>query len=521
MQSAIALVNSRVFKIFLIAAVVVFAFYIRFTQIFTGLPYWDYWDEPQSIRQAIDMYLNKDFVSEFFNYGNLPAFVALASIIPVFAYLKISGALPADGPVIPYPDYRWSLNYQELLIAPRTAWILFAMIGLLAVWLVTYRIAGYWAGLLAGLFVAVNPQLVYFSTRAVVDGLAASLAWVSLAVAVEGLVRGRTRWLYAAAFLAGFTAAAKYNYGVVVIAPLLALFILHGWTLRKKIKPILVMGICTLVGFFIPMYSALINPRLFLGAIEIERVHYQSGHTGNESDPWLGQFIFQWNNFVSVMSVWGIAFAFVGAFFIFLKKSQIRNIAVLITVPFVPLFLVLLSGRVNFHRNLLAMYPMLIVLMAYAIYKLTSIISSKSKFVAVVFLLVILVPTFVVPLQSQMDSIKNSQSYVEPRQAALAEAYERACKSNQDVYLDETLMIVTRGTNAPCAGVKTVVLSPTQMKSMDFEKGIYVFRKSEISISERLTHVKDFVGSGWIVIPDEGYLDAPIFGVEVSVGDKN
>ena len=83
-------------------------------------------------------------------------------------------------------------------------------------------IGGAWAGLAAGLILALAPLEVHLSHYAVNDAPASFVMAACLLVGVRALMAPSGLDFLLAGLLAGLAAATKYNFGVVLVLPLVA-----------------------------------------------------------------------------------------------------------------------------------------------------------------------------------------------------------------------------------------------------------------------------------------------------------
>lgn len=168
----------------------------------------------------------------FYNYGSLYIF-ALS-----FAF-SLTGLHDASAALDP--------SHKALLyLTARIVTVLFSLGTVMVTWRLGARLFGERTGQLSGLLLAVTPLFVVYSHYAIVDVPAAF--WMVAAVLAAAhvikpnkksspLYGGHKRghfpipgWLFLSATAAGFAAGTKYNAGVAILVPLVALY----WLFREK-----------------------------------------------------------------------------------------------------------------------------------------------------------------------------------------------------------------------------------------------------------------------------------------------
>lgn len=365
-DAAVTGANTRMdkFQRIIFAGVIVLALIPRLVRVQYGLPYVDYWDEAQVPSASQRMLSEPSFFTTFFNYGNLPIYFAVLLGLPVFLFFLARGKSLAPNDLMPYPDYSWGFEYGELLLAARLGWALLGVLTVVAVFLLTRRLAGFYPAVLAGAALAINPMHLELSTRVPPDGLATSIAFGSLGFALLYLWKKNPSLLYLSVAFGALAAATKYNYGTVVFAAVVSYLLVSGgsdW--KARFYTLVRLGITAGLTFAIAMPSAVAHPRLFVGAVLFEVNHYQTGHLGHESEPWIGQIVFQSE---ALLGNWGWSVLLLAALgllgLLFFEGGIGRKVAMILTVPYIPFFFVMLSGTVNFHRNYLLVYPVIALL---------------------------------------------------------------------------------------------------------------------------------------------------------------
>ncbi|MBV9866532.1 MAG: glycosyltransferase family 39 protein [Abitibacteriaceae bacterium] len=263
--------NPTPFLLFLLSALP------RFIGLHWGLPSQSHWysyhpDERQILEAVSNLNLFQgQFNPHFFNYPTL--YIYLVHL----GYILGSG-LGLTHPAASNPALIWTWMADVLLIG-RVITALFGAATVSLVYLIGRDLKGHRIGLIAALMLAFLPGHVQHSHFATVDVPATFFITLSLWSAIHALLLNeqdaddvaatatsanhwRTKQLLLAAFAAGLAAATKYNAGLVVIAPLLALYLGQKHNFWKILAPL--MGLAAL-GFFVGCPYSLLSPKEFWG----------------------------------------------------------------------------------------------------------------------------------------------------------------------------------------------------------------------------------------------------------------
>jgi len=347
--------------IFIIAALV------RFVGIRWGLPDALHWysyhpDEYQIFSSVATLdFFNGKFNPHFFNYPSL--FIYLVYI----AHLLLSGfgvfTLNAND-----PNFIWQWPQQILLTArwlsalfgAGTAVLVFAII---KSWRPKLHVA---YAVFGGLLMAFIPGHVQHSHFATVDVAATFFVALSLwlTIYIQNSPHPARRFLWSC-FVAGLAAATKYNAGVVILAPLCALFLEERLQSRIKVLLPALVG-STFLGFVIGCPYSILNFKEFWGDGQNTGVAYEllvHPHQGQgdvfaaTGNGWIYHltfnlpFVLTWP--ILLLCLWGIwrvctqkelskmrwpLLIFTGIFFLSLGFSQVRFMRYVL--PLVPPFIV-------------------------------------------------------------------------------------------------------------------------------------------------------------------------------------
>ncbi len=203
---------TRRFQTGLVAGIVLLAALLRFWTIGRGLPYSVGADEPDIMIRVLHMLRTGDFNPHgFFDYPTLTFYLQVV----VAAARFLAGAARAqwvslDG-IWPGDFYLWARAFTALL-------------GVITVYVV-YRAGTRWGAMtavIAGLAMAVQPQLVREAHYALTDTPLTLFVALTMLTSLVANETGRLRWFILAGAMAGLSAATKYNGGTALLMALAA-----------------------------------------------------------------------------------------------------------------------------------------------------------------------------------------------------------------------------------------------------------------------------------------------------------
>ena len=239
------------------------ALVVRFVGLGWGLPNagrWGSYHPDESVHQivgAVDTVLRGDFNPHFFNYPSLCVYATTF----VYYVLVIAGLTTN----IAAPEYPWP-KVHDVILAGRLFSVLCGAGMAVCVWGMAREVRLRRGAVLAGVLAALCPGLVQHSHFATVDVpatfLVAACLWATLRASNAP---SQTKWWIWSGIFVGLAAGAKYNAGLVVLAPLVAL----GMAQRGEEKAAKwlfggVVGLAALA-FFISTPYALLAPGEFWG----------------------------------------------------------------------------------------------------------------------------------------------------------------------------------------------------------------------------------------------------------------
>lgn len=362
-----------------LTALLAVAFVLRLLPARRGLPYLHEWDEPQIASTALQMMKTGDLNPHFFHYGSLTIYAAL--LVDVAHYFQLVRQPVPPFPVVPglfdhgeidlgairtyYDDgFSWEVSHPSFYFWNR---VLMAVLGTLSV-LLTYLLGrelyGVRAGLLAAAFLAV---LAFHVERSSVINPDLPMTLMGLA-AIYGSVlflrRPRCRTLLVALVFCGLAVAAKYNGGLVVLVPAAALFVRSR---DEGSSPPRWLWACVVLvpaaAFFLVSPYVILDLPDFLRQAGYELYHYAArGHAAVHPAPGWEHFWVQCRRVVEHLGAVPTVAA-LGGILVLLRVTAGRVVLLFCAAH----FLYMASTRVDFHRNLLVIYPVLVVAAAIGI----------------------------------------------------------------------------------------------------------------------------------------------------------
>ena len=327
-----------------------FALLLRVIGLDWGLPNagrWGSYHPDESVHQmvgAIALHiLGGDWNPHFFNYPSLCIY-ATTVIYWIMAALGLTTVAAPSA-------YPWAL-FRDIIFAGRLLSVVCGATTAVCVWGMA-REAGMRRGaLFAGALAALCPGLVQHSHFATVDVpatfLVAACAWATMRAAHRP---ASTRGWIGAAILAGLAAGAKYNAGLIVLAPLVALLVARGDGGSEKPASWLLPAtpFVALLAFLVTTPYALLAPSEFWGNAATQSgfgyellVHPREGSGEIFTDTGLGwwvhltfnlPFVLTWP--LLVAGLWGAVagvkerrhwplLAFALAYFLIIGASNVR-----------------------------------------------------------------------------------------------------------------------------------------------------------------------------------------------------
>ena len=336
-----------------LAAIALAAFALRAWTLRLNLPYVDHPDEPNPINYVVGMLRTGDPNPHFFQKPSLYVYLLLAVLGPHYAWGRASGLYaPLDQMSV--------TTHLYTTIPGFFLWgrVLTAAIGALTVLcagVIARRIAGWRAGVLAALFLALAPFHMRHSQYVTTDVATAWLVLLAFGAALAVARRGRWADYLAAGAFVGLAASTKYNAGVAALMPCVAHLLWARKASLARAPRLFASGAAAALGFAAGTPYALLSWNEFVGGILGQVKDY--GETAH------GDFTGAWNLagyasfFVAEgLGVLALAAALLGlALLLFRPTRPGQRAAGLLWLSFVlPYLLLHMAQTSHFNRNMVA-----------------------------------------------------------------------------------------------------------------------------------------------------------------------
>lgn len=285
--------------------------------------------------------LEGDFLPGFYNYGSLPL-----TLWSAWLHLLIPGA---QSTVEAVSSLHWMARILTALMGAGTAVVVFQTGRLLG---------GMWAGIIAGLLVAIAPAHVVHSRFQTVD--VPATFFVALACLCAVRLYGTPyllKTLLWGAFWAGCAAGSKYNAGLVILALYVSLYLRMRTESPGAKSLLLYAGLSAgvaLLTFLLACPGAWLDREAFWHHFMYEVRHVQAGHGDIFTDTGLGWVYHLWNLaegfgfFTLLLSVFGWILAW--------KRFPAARGVLIAALSY---YLLIGAAEVRFLRYTFPLYPAL------------------------------------------------------------------------------------------------------------------------------------------------------------------
>lgn len=237
-----------------LAAVLITAALLRFWSLGYGIPYAVGVDEPEIMERVVNMMKSGDFNPHFFDYPGLFFYVQLPVAIVRFLVGAIAGQWHSLDQVSAGHFYLWARAVT-------------AAFGTATVFLL-YQVGLRWGGrhaLLGAGLLAVLPMHVRESHFVLTDVPATFFATLTFLLSIAAHEKATTKAFAWAGAAAGLTIATKYNAGLVLIMPMIAVWMTLDATPSRMRCALWAMGGCVAAYLIAAPYTILDLPAFLNG----------------------------------------------------------------------------------------------------------------------------------------------------------------------------------------------------------------------------------------------------------------
>jgi len=362
-------------------------FALRAIQTHLGLPYVYNFDDPQVAAHALNILKTGDWNPHFFAYGSLMIYID--TMVDAANYLRLAGhpigaresliaydqlaminqiAVPADGS----PVWYWMISHPSFYLWNRYVTALFGAGTIAVTYAIARRIVPSPVALVPPLLLAVMPIHIVqsgFTTTDIPVGFMVGVA--TLAAIVFAETGGLTAFVTSLVFV-GLAAATKYNSGLILITPLLALVMR-----RSARQPAilwwhwLLLIAVPAITFLTVMPFALLDFKRFITDLAQSTSSYHAPGP-SQSRPGIRHLTLIFTQFGENLGIAAALLALVGAG---LSAAAARTRPPLILLLAFPLAFVLYMSTTtpDYHRNFMQLYPFLCLYAGYGLYRLAEL----------------------------------------------------------------------------------------------------------------------------------------------------
>ena len=324
-----------------------------------GLPYVEHFDEPALIQTVMQMVHDGDPNPHTFLYPSL-MFYLLAATARLHAWWGIRQGIYTSIQDLPIHTYGFTVA-PGLYVWSRAVTAILSASTVPAVYLLGLRMFDRRVGLLGALLVTVATFHVshsHFITTDAPTGL-----WVVLAVlgAWRIVTAGDWRGYLLGGVATGLAAGTKYNAAAVALAVVAAH--LFRWGRGSFGRPFLLLigsGIAASGAFLVTTPYALLDWNAFIRGLRFNAAHYAEGTHGDFIGRWqLGEYAsYLWTDGLREL---GSVIALAGLPVLLWRFPRQTSVLLLVVVSEM---LLLMSQAVNFVRNVLPVFPLMLLIAA-------------------------------------------------------------------------------------------------------------------------------------------------------------
>lgn len=354
-------------------------------------------DEMPILYNVAHFLSNKTILPTHFNY---PTFFSYLTVIPtalLFVVLYLISGYPIGGLM----DSRWtgflfSAQQSQLIFGGRFVSLVFAMLTVYMVYRWNRKKAGWLAGLIAALVIAIDPAggwHVVMSRYALPDVTAAFWTLIAITLCFRYVDEERPKILYWAAFVMGLAISTKYNTGMGILPLGGALFI---GTRSNQWKVALLTGLFLILGFLAASPGWLIIPGDFVNGYLFEARHMARGHLGTGGKDWIWVIETLWKCHTVILPVLILTLVYS------LLKRRKRDVLFLLLV--IPSFLYIGQFEKKSIHYFLFLYPVTALYIGEMIWDVNRRL--KTKLTVRLFALILIISFVLQPLYRMKGMIK-------------------------------------------------------------------------------------------------------------------
>lgn len=340
-------------------------FLIRFLHTSKGLPYLYNWDEPQIASNALKIMKTGDFNPHFFHYGSLLIYLNL--IVDVIHYLFLMSqpyntiTSPNDIKIFTDTNWNWTISHPEFYHWNRIVTVIFATLSIVLIYKITKVLTkNKWVALVSTFFLSILQIHINYSIWVTNDVPLSFFILLVIYFLLLFLESGEEKYFYYSLIGSGLGITTKYNGGVVLVMPLIALLISHfkkGRIVNKRMW-LSIIFIPALV-FIIVMPYAVIDLPHFLTDVGFEIRNYKVLGPFAKVTPGFPHFFLQLKNFYINLGLPSVIVSLIGIYGIFKRENGLLRFTFIYPVVYMYF---MCNTKMSYQRNFVQMYPFIAIL---------------------------------------------------------------------------------------------------------------------------------------------------------------
>jgi hypothetical protein len=356
-------VHDRMRSLWLTGALVVIVvggLILRLYAVGWGLPYVDHPDEPSAANTVLGMLRRGDWDPHFFKKPSL-YYYALRLAFEAHWRYGLAKGLYSDMSQLPLGTYYY-ITTPGFFVWGRTLTALFGVATLFVIYTIGRRCWGAAVGLSAAAVLAVLPFHVRNSQFLTVDVLTGLTTALALVAALRLLDDRRWRAYALAGLLTGLAASTKYPAASIALAVILAHWLRLGRLSLRDFWRLPWAMLWSVIGFVLATPYALITPGAFINGVLKQYGDYNTpGGDLFRRWPVSGYLNFFWSDGL-------LPLPFIAVLIGVVVVIRRRDRAGLVMIGFaLPYLLFVLSQHKHFFRNLMPIFPVLVLLVGIGI----------------------------------------------------------------------------------------------------------------------------------------------------------
>ncbi len=372
----------RTVVIFLILAV---GFLLRAVQSRLGLPYVYNFDDPQVAAHALNIMKTGDLNPHFFAYGSL--MIYLDTIVSAANYLRLAGlssgqsesmmtydqinminsiVAPMDGT----PVWSWTISHPSFYLWDRYVTAIFGTLTIATTYAMSRRFIEGAMAFLPPMLLAILPIHIIHSGLTTTDVPVAFMVGAATLAALTFAETGGLTAFLTSLLCVGLAAATKYNSGLILISPLVALMLrlsdkqgsVYWWHWAFLIA-------VPAITFLTVMPFAVLDFKRFITdlAQSVSSYHATGPARAKPGMRHLGLILRQFEDNIGLV---GALLGVVGLGRLIVAQRSRK--ALLILVAFPVLFVLYMSTTTpDYHRNFVQLYPFICLYIGYGIFQIS------------------------------------------------------------------------------------------------------------------------------------------------------